>query len=99
MLAINENDNEVLVSLALFYAKSSEKKKAYNLLKTLENKGLRSDLLYVMSLSYLAMENNEFAVKALSKAINKGYDKEVIKSDENFSALLKNPEFIALLSQ
>jgi len=99
LLAINENDNEVLVSLALFYAKSSEKKKAYNLLKTLENKGLRSDLLYVMSLSYLAMENNEFAVKALSKAINKGYDKEVIKSDENFSALLKNPEFIALLSQ
>jgi len=68
------------------------------LLKELENKKLRLDLLYTMSISYLSLDNKEFALRALSKAIDKGYDIEVIREDENFSSLVNHPKFKKLIS-
>ncbi len=99
MLVVNENNDETWVSLALYYAKTNEKQKAYRLLKELNSKKLRFDLLYTMSISYLSLENKELALITLNKAIDKGYDRELIREDENFSMLVDHPKFKELLAQ
>jgi len=83
----------------LYYAKTNEVQAAYRLLKELESKELRFDLLYTMSISYLSLENEDLALVTLSKAIDKGYDKQLIGADENFSTLVDHPKFKALISQ
>ena len=99
MLLVNESNDEIWVSLALYYAKTNEQQKAYRLLKELNSKKLRFDLLYTMSISYLSLENKELALVTLGKAIEKGYDKELIREDESFSMLADHPKFKELLSQ
>lgn len=99
LLEINNNSNETLASLALYYSKAQQEKQAIKLLKKLENEELLPDLLYTISLSYLSLNNHELALNFLTKAINKGYDKEVIYADENFAALIKNQRFIDITSK
>jgi len=99
MLLVNESNDEIWVSLALYYAKTNEQQKAYRLLKELNSKKLRFDLLYTMSISYLSLENKELALVTLGKAIEKGYDKDLIREDESFSMLVDHPKFKELISQ
>ncbi len=99
LLDINDNDNETLASLALYYSKSQQEKQAIRLLKKLESEELVPDLLYTISLSYLSLNNPELALNFLTQAINKGYDKEVIYADENFITLINNQRFIDLTSK
>jgi TolB-like protein/Tfp pilus assembly protein PilF len=92
-LTVNEKDNELLVSLAFYHARVNNKDEALILLKKLENKELFPELFYTMSISYLSINDKVKALKFLSKAVEKGYDKKLILIDENFSTLLKNKRF------
>ncbi|PCH96316.1 MAG: hypothetical protein COB83_06130 [Gammaproteobacteria bacterium] len=93
MLVINDKSNELLVSLALYYAKINHHYQARNLLNKLKNKDLLADSLYTMSVSYLALNDKVQALNYLSKAINKGYDKELAFADESFMELSKHKRF------
>ena len=93
---INSNDDDVLVSLALYYAKTQDKINARKALALLKNKELMPYMLYSLSISYLLLNQHDSALDHLQKAIEKGYDKEEILSDENFIALNSNQRFIEL---
>ena len=93
VLVVNNNNNEVLTFLAMYYAKINNRVAAINILTELETKELVSGLLYTMSVSYLSLNDNESALNVLEKAIDKGYDKSLVYSDENFSKLYKNKRF------
>ena len=93
---INNNDDDVLVSLALYYAKTQDKNNANKTLQSLKNKELMPYMLYTLSVSYLLLNQPESALDHLQKAIEKGYDKEEILSDDNFIALNSNTRFIEL---
>lgn len=90
VLVVNRNDNEVLTFLAMYYSKINNRIAAINILTELETKELVSGLLYTMSVSYLSLNDHESALNVLEKAIDKGYDKSLVYSDENFSKLYKN---------
>ena len=93
---INSNDDDVLVSLALYYAKTQDEINARKALALLKNKELMPYMLYSLSISYLLLDQHDSALDHLQKAIEKGYDKEEILSDENFIALNSNERFIEL---
>jgi TolB-like protein/class 3 adenylate cyclase/Tfp pilus assembly protein PilF len=93
---INSSDDDILVSLALYYAKIKDNKKAIKALESLKSKELMPYMLYTLSISYLLLNQPEMALDHLQKSIEKGYDKDAIQSDDNFAALYDNKRFIAL---
>ena len=98
VLSINERDQEVIASLALYSAKTDQPLKANKFLEQLVSKELVPELLYTMSISYLALEDVEQSVNFLKKAVDKGYDKATIYADENFIPLHSNPKFKEIIN-
>ena len=88
-LNINSNDTVTSSSLAMYYAKTGKNNKALNLLKKLSNQDLDANLLYLNGVSYLTTGKTELAVKTLIKAVSKGYPRELLKVDNNFTTLKK----------
>lgn len=98
VLSINEKDQEVIASLALYSAKTDQKLKANKFLEQLISKELVPELLYTMSLSYLTLDDVEQSMIFLKKAVDKGYDKATIYADENFISLHGNPRFKEIIN-
>ncbi len=99
-LRVNPNDSDVLSSLALYYERTGNLKRARAYIeKALKLNPTDVDILRIASLIELETGERQKALQWLRKAVSAGYTREQLLANPELTSLHSEPEFTRLVGQ
>jgi len=99
-LKLNENDADVLSSLAIYYARTNDMGRGQEYLeRALKLDPSNVDILCNAAMIHLAKGERKEALQWLEKAVTAGYTKEQLLANPEYSGLHLDPEFRQLVKQ
>jgi tetratricopeptide (TPR) repeat protein/TolB-like protein len=99
-LRVNPSDTDVPVSLALYYARVNDRKRAFAFLeRALPANPDDMDTLMNAALIHLQFGQRDEAIRWLKRAIEKGYTREQLLANPDLNSLHSDTEFSLLVRQ
>jgi serine/threonine protein kinase/tetratricopeptide (TPR) repeat protein len=99
-LSVNPNDSDILSSLALYYERTGNSKRAREYVeRALKLNPTDVDILRIASSIELETGERQKALQWLGKAVSAGYTREQLLANPELTSLHSDPEFTRLVGQ